>query len=304
MRVSLDKENRFLTFDGKIDLKQAFLYAGVKAAWCYKPGTATPESIRETSEKTLLKIGTGTWISDHGTPDEHQGVSVEITGLPKILCMILNDEHQYTTCERSLRYTKLKDSPMISDLEISLYNKWYDIFYSIFESKYWDFFVANAKGDTQAEKETNAKIDMGKMSQENARQFVSVLVPTSISYTAPWYQWQKIVNFLLNMVECPPNELAKIASPYAMELVDQLIDLGVIVTTKEAIKVYPELGADITDGRELLYKNNKDVKLSLFAENNEFSGIDKPNEFGATINYNSELTYSAFAQGHRHRTAY
>lgn len=62
-------------------------------------------------------MGIDTFISDHGTPNEHFEVSVEITGIPKLLCMILNNEHQYTTCERSLRYTKVLPSEYITDLE-------------------------------------------------------------------------------------------------------------------------------------------------------------------------------------------
>lgn len=75
-----------------------------------------------------------------------------------------------------------------------------------------------------------------------------------------------------------------------------------IVLTKDALQIYPQLSEKLKDNREWLYKNNKEIKLSLFAENDPFSGIDKPNDFGATINYNSQLSFSGVAQGLRHRT--
>ena len=250
------------------------------------------------SEENLMRMGIETYINDHGTPDEHYEVSLEITGIPKLLCMILNDEHQYTTCERSLRYTKVKPNEYITELEVQKYNKWYDIFVNIFKTKYGAWFYKYNQND-----EEKALNSMGKMAQENARNFVSVLTPTSISYTAPWYQWQKIGIFLMEMVQNPQTKLEKLAAPYARDFVEQLIDLKVIVLTKDAVALCPLLKEKLTDNREWLYRNNKGIKLSLFAENNLFSGINKPNDFGSVINYNSYLSISAIAQGQRHRTA-
>lgn len=243
-------------------------------------------------------MGIDTFISDHGTPNEHFEVSVEITGIPKLLCMILNNEHQYTTCERSLRYTKVLPSEYITDLEVELYNKWYTIFVTIFELHYKDFFMKSNNGN-----EKQAKANMGKIAQENARGFVSVLTPTSIAYTAPWYQWQKIATFLQEMSNNPKTELEKLVTPYAKDLVKQLINLKIVVLTKDAIQIYPPVKEKLKDSREWLYKNNKNIGLSLFTENDPFSGIDKPNDFGASINYNSQLSFSGVAQGQRHRTS-
>jgi len=297
MKVTLDKENRFITENGVIDQKKAFIYSGTKAAWCYKKGTTTPENIRETSEETLIRMGIETFLNDHGTPDEHFEVSIEVTGIPKLLCMILNDEHQYTTCERSLRYTKVLESEYITDLEVQKYNKWYEIFKQIFQTKYKDFFLQANQKD-----EKKALNHMGKIAQENARQFVSVLTPTSIAYTAPWYQWQKVATFLVQMIQNPETRLEKMAVPYAKDFVQQLIDLKIIVLTKDAVQIYPPLADSLKDDRKWLYKNNKGIELSLFAGKNPFSGIHLPNEFGTAINYNSELSISGIAQGQRHRT--
>ncbi len=298
MRVVLDKENRFVTEGGKLDLKREFIYSGIKAAWCYKKGTVTPKDIREMAEDDLIRMGVNTFLSDHGTPNEHDYVSVEITGIPKLLCMILNDEHQYTTCERSLRYTKVLPSDYISDLEVEKYNKWYKIFNQIFLTQYKDWFLKVNQNSLE-----NAKKDMRKKAQENARNFVSILTPTSIAYSTPFYQWQKIAIFLNDMIKDPKTPLEKLAAPYAKELIDHLIYLNIVVKKEEAIKLYPPLKNEITDNREWLYRNNKGIKLSLFASNNQFSGINKPNEFSTVINYNSEMSFSALAQAQRHRTS-
>ena len=71
MKVTLDKENRFLTKEGLLDIKRELIYAGTKAAWCFKDGTATPENIRNMPEIDLLRRGIETYINDHGTPDEN-----------------------------------------------------------------------------------------------------------------------------------------------------------------------------------------------------------------------------------------
>ncbi len=313
MKVSLDKENRFLK-DGKVDLKQAFIYTGIKAAWCYKKGDTTPETIRETSESTLLRMGIETYLNDHGTPDEHYQISVEITGIPKLLCMILNDEHQYSTCERSLRYTKVIENEYISKEEVEKYNKWLKICSQILEEKYMDFFLKTTPNEKEAHRA------LKKIAQENARQQISVMTPTSISYSTPRYQWQKIASCLLDMCANPNNPWKKMAAPYALDLVNQLVDLNVVVTTEEVLKLldslnvvapseevlklYNKLQEELKNDRKYLYKNNKQTKLSLFAEDNPFSGINKPNDFGASINYNTHLSISAFAQEERHRTVY
>lgn len=303
MRVTLDKENRFLAADGKIDLKQAFMYSGIKAAWCFKKGDTTPELIRELSEEDLVRRGVETFLNDHGTPNEQQAISVEITGIPKLMCMILNNEKQCAADERSLRYTTVQESEYISELEVDLYNKWLKNFFDVLWFDYRDFFMSKAKGETPEEREANARIAAKKIAQENARNFVSILTPTSISYTAPMYQWQRIYRMLEMMVQNPKTRLEQMAVPYAKDLMQQLIDLRVVFTVKDVIQVYPSLLTSIEDDREVLYKHNKHRGLSLFSTNNQFTGLDKPNDFGAAINYNFVGSVSSFAQKHRHRSS-
>ena len=124
MKITLDPQSGFLTEDKKkFDKKAALKDTGVKAAVCFREGTITPEMIRETeSDERLIERGLNTILSDHTSPSEQPSVSLEIVGIPKIMCMILNNEHQYTADERSLRYTMVEPSEYISDKEVELYN--------------------------------------------------------------------------------------------------------------------------------------------------------------------------------------
>lgn len=296
MLITLDKENSFVKEDGTYDLESALCYTGIKAAWCYKGGKTTQETIRACSKEENIVRGAKTFISDHGTPGEHAIVNLEIIGLSKLMCMILNDEHQYTTCERSLRYTKVKVGYGVTEQEVELYDKWYEISKDLFEKNHMEAFLLNAKD------ETDAKIQIGKIAQETARYMVSVKISSSIAYSAPWYQMQKIAIFLKELIDHPVNELEKLVRDEAQEIVDALVEKNVVLTTEKALAIIPELKNEIKDSRTWLYKNNKQIKLSLFAENNEFSGIDLPNEFGASINYNTKLSFPCVAQLQRHRT--
>ena len=58
--------------------------------------------------------------------------------MPKIIAMIINNEKQYATSEKSGRYTRMDISPS----EKLIYEKWVDIFRSRIEKKYKEKFKA------------------------------------------------------------------------------------------------------------------------------------------------------------------
>lgn len=303
MRVSLDKENRFIASDGKLDLKSAFRYAGIKAAWCYKKGNATPESIREMPEEELIRMGMDSFMKDHGTPREHQEISVEITGLPKLLCMILNCQQPSSACERSLRYTPVEQSEFISQLEVDLYEKWLKIYYDILWEKHSQIFLQEARNKGAKNVEKTAKTAARIIAQENARNFVTILVPTSIAYTTNWCQWQKNYIMLKDMVEHPRNDFERMAIPSAKELMRGLVDNRIVVSTKDAVQLCPKVQDRILDDREILYKDSKHIKLTIFGGHPNFKGFDKPDIYGSTISTTSTCSVPSLAQRLRHRTA-
>lgn len=302
MEIKLDPNSGFLTKDKKKFDKRLALYAtGVKAAVCFKDGDITPEDIRATeTEERIIKRGINTILSDHTSPSEQPTVSLEITGIPKILCMILNNEHLYAADERSLRYTEVKESAYISGQEVKLYNKWLAIFTSLLKANYLDFFLKYNKGATEEQTTKKASNAIKKIAQENARYMVSVFMPTTLTYTVPLAQINKLCLYMKRIIDNPHNEFEQLLIPYLKEFIENLKGLDVLVTEHDVTELCPDLAQEDSD--TLLYQNNKSIDLSLFAERNKFSGINLPNEYGTTFSYNMEISLASLAQFHRHRT--
>lgn len=314
MEIKLDPMQGYVTKERLFDQKKAFISTGVKAAVCYKEPKnnipITQDMIREDEDFiTLVNRGLNTVYQDHTTPSEHQMVSLEITGAPKMLLMVLNNEKQYTADERSLRYTKVEENNVISKKEVELYNKWINILCFVIENKLGDFYRKFSKS------EAGAKKSILKMAQENARYMVSVFMPTTTTYTVPWIQINKIISYMQKVIDDPKDDLEKRLVPYFKEFISKLINLDVAITkdsiyrnllddekSKDAIlKKHPEIKY-YKDDKTLIYKNNKDIDLSLFASRNPFSGINDKNEYGYNISYNNYESFACLAQEQRHRT--
>lgn len=314
MEVRLDPMQGYVTGKRTFDQKKAFESTGVKAAVCFKEvkdgKVVNQDMIREDEDfSTLVNRGLNTVMQDHTTPSEHQIVSLEIEGVPKIFLMVLNNEKQYTADERSLRYTKVENNGVISKKEVELYNKWLNILTNVIEDKMGDFYRRFNKSDIAAKKA------IIKMAQENARYMVSVFMPTTTTYTVPWIQINKIISYMKKVIDNPMTDLERLLIPYFNEFINKCIDLDVAIT-KDSIyrnllddeeykdiilKKHPEIETYKGDNT-LIYKNNKDVDLSLFANRNKFTAINAPNEFGYNISYNNFESFACLAQEQRHRT--
>lgn len=307
MEIRLDPQQGFVK-DGKLSQRDVLINAGVKAAVCFKEaknGVISPENIRNTEpEDTLIIRGINTIFNDHTTPSEHAHIGLEITGIPKILCMVLNNEHQYTTCERSLRYTEVEPNEYLSKIEVDNYNKWITIFENILTTKYYDFFVKN-----YGEKRANNAIH--KLAQENARYHVSVFMPTTLTYTVPFIQINKVCKYMEKVINNPQNSLEERLIPYMKEFIAKLKELKVLITKNDLYNICnDEMKTKLKnidfeeykDNNELLYANNKNIELSLFSNRNKFSGIDMLNQYGVNISYNHEESFASLAQEQRHRT--
>ena len=105
--------------------------------------------------------------------------------------------------------------------------------------------------------------------------------------------------------------------PYFKEFINQLIDLNVLITKDniyELVEKYPDIKEKLlktkpeilnyNSDKTLLYKNNKNIELSLFAYRNKFSGIKEENEYGYNVMYNNYESFACLAQEQRHRTIY
>ena len=301
MEINLDPNGMCLTKEKKkLDLKEALKVTGVKAAVCFKDGDITPQMIRETeSDEQLIKRGINTILSDHTSPSEQVSVSLEITGIPKILCMILNNEHEYAADERSLRYTPIVASNYISDKEITLYDKWFDIFTNILTTEYYDFFWKFNQGKTEEATKKKTYNAIKRIAQENARYMTSVFIPTTLTYTVPLAQINKICLYMQKIIAKPLNEFEELLIPYFKEFIAKLKDLDVVITNQKIA----ELGiVNVPCNDDHFYHNNKNIDLSLFAERNKFSGINLPDCYDSAFSYNTQISLACFAQFHRHRT--
>ena len=303
MEIRLSKEQYYIN-DGKFNQIEALKTAGLKAAVCFKQGDIKPWDVREESEETLIRRGLDTILSDHVTPSQQVPISLEIYGIPKIVCMYLNNLGMQAADERSLRYTEIKDSEVLKDYisndEIKIYTKWLNTIQEVLWKDYKDFFLKTNNND-----EKKARIAIKKIAQENARSHVSVFMPTSLTYTSNFAEINKLCLQIERTLECETNsELENMAWQYLFEFKEKLKELKVVVTNKDIWEMAPNIAElrNIPKNTDYLYKNPKNLELNLFANKNKFSGIFGPDEFGVSMHATRQISFAGFAQLQRHRT--
>lgn len=257
--------NQFLKADGTFDKEKAIMLSGKIAGVCYdKEGFSHLEN--EPKEKTMRRVEM-TLNNSHHSVYDHILINFNLQNIPKILAMVLNNEHQYTTSEKSARYTpvvKLEGS-VITKMEEKLYNKWFLIFKKIIKDKYKDTF-------------NDSKIQ--KLAQENARYLVTVFMPTQMIYSTSLRQINYIVSWMREYISIvdKSNDFESRLATSMQEFIDCLESLNVL-----------ENG---------LLKNEKHRKLSLFGKN-----LDKKKDyFGDVFSTTYKGSFAQLAQAQRHRT--
>jgi hypothetical protein len=256
--------NYFLNKDGTFNIDDAILLSGKIAGVCYdKEGFSHLQ--KESAEKTKKRVAM-TLNNGHHSVYDHISISLNIKNIPKILAMVINNEHQYTTSEKSARYTKIvsDDAGIITEAESMLYEKWIDIFKEKIKELYGSEF-------------NDSKV--GKLAQENARYLVTVFMPTEMIYSTSLRQINYIASWLKEyMSKDNKNDFEEKLSKYMGEFISELERLNLL--------------------NEGLMKNNKFRTISLFGTN-----LDKSKDYFSNI---YETTYKAsfayFAQAQRHRT--
>ncbi len=261
--------------DGKLDLDESLLMCGHFAGVCYDAegyNHIKTEDYAKTERRIALTKDNG-----HHSVYDHIYMSLNITDLPKILAMVLNNEHEYTTSEKSARYTEIKNKEVtdinsnnvsqISHLEVELYNKWLEIFKSKIKEQYGYFYKDNK---------------IKKLAQENARYLVTVFMPTTMVYTTSLRQINYIVSWLNRYIK-----EHDINNPFENKLSQAM---------EEFVKEIERL--NILDAG--LLNNDKDRKISLFAE-----GFTKrPKVYSDVYTTYYKGTFAEYAQAQRHRTLF
>ena len=261
--------NQYRKEDGTFDKNEAIKLSGKIAGVCYdKEGFEHLEN--EPEERTNRRINM-TLNNGHHSVYDHINLSLNLKNIPKILAMVINNEHQYTTSEKSARYTPVvrsDDSP-ITKKEEDLYNKWIEIFKIKIKEKYGNIY-------------NDSKII--KLAQENARYLVTVFMPTQMIYTTSLRQINYIASWMDKYITDNLNH-DKIHDFRKYELANYMNDF---INQLERLNI-------LEDG---LMKNEKHRKLSLFGEN-----LNRKREyFGDVYSTNYDGSLAQLAQAQRHRT--
>ena len=257
--------NQFLKENGTFNLEEAMKLSGQIAGVCYdQEGFSHIQN--ESIEKTQKRIDTTTTYGHYSVYD-HISVSLNIENIPKILAMVLNNENQYTTSEKSARYTPIiqEDDSVITDQEAILYNKWIEIFKIKITSQYGNIY-------------NESKIQ--KLAQENARYLVTVFMPTKMIYTTTLRQINNIAIWMENYINT-----INLDDHFSVKLAKSMQELIIELKNKNLLD-------------ERLMKNDKNRKISLFGDN--INNIEEYFGFVYITKYSGSL--AQFAQAQRHRT--
>lgn len=257
--------NQFLKSDGSFDKDEAIKLAGKIAGVCYdKEGFNHIEN--EPEEKTMRRVNL-TLNNGHHSVYDHILINFNLQNIPKILAMVLNNEKQYTTSEKSARYTPIirKEGSIITENEEKLYNKWINIFKTKIKSSYGNVY-------------SDSKIQ--KLAQENARYLVTVFMPTQMIYSTSLRQINYIVSWMNEYCKkIDVNNAFEVKLAASMEeLIDELFIKNVL------------------DKR--LMRNEKHRSLSLFGKD-----LDKKEEyFNDVYSTSYSGSFAEFGEAQRHRT--
>lgn len=265
MNVKLIAFTKPDSYQGEFDLKKLLDFCAKMAGICYMKDNFEkiinePEISTEKRLNRVLKSG-------HHSVFDHVKLTFEFSNIPKIIAMILNNEKDYSTSEKSARYTELKD---LSKRESTLYNKWINILMPIIKEKYPKLYNANLKDPT---------LKIRKLAQENARYFVSIFSKTtSMGYTVSLRQ----LNYLLYMMD---EFILNHDSTNFNDILAQNLKEFVSLFDEYRVKDLIPLG--------------KNRKLSLFGDK-KYNDI--PDVFSYVYQTSFKASFSCVAQNHRHRS--
>ena len=207
-----------------LPVEEALKFSGLEAGICYMPDSF--EALQHEPEKRTLARVKGTVGSGHHSVSGHAVYNFEIEGVPKILAMLLNNEKEYTTSEKSGRYTVMATEGK----EKETYDKWVGIFTDLIAETY-----------PSIDEKTRRKLAL-----ENARYFISVFTPaTTMGYSIGLRQANYIIGF------CEEMSMRVTSDPFMKKLKPWLAEFAALVR-----------GYCNVDG----LRDNKGRKFSLFTE--------------------------------------
>ncbi len=268
MEVKLLACTKPIGSDGSFDLNESLNFSAKMAGICYVQDNF--EKILNEPEENTKKRLNRVLYSGHHSVFDHVKLTFEFSKIPKILAMILNNEKDYSTSEKSARFTKFENLPGNEGI---LYDKWVNKLIPIIQEKYPMLYNEKAKDPI---------LKIRKLAQENARYFVSIFTPTTdMGYTVSLRQLNYIIymieDYINNCSNCSNCSFNEKLIPYLKEFILLLEDYRV-------------------DG---LIPKGKCRRLSLFGEE-EYRDIKDIYSYVYQTSF--KATYSCMAQNHRHRS--
>jgi len=254
--------------EDNFNLYNALIFSSKMAGICYM-GDSFEKIINEPMDTTFRRLDQ-VLASGHHSVFDHFHLTFEIEEIPKIIAMILNNEKDYVTSEKSARYTKFTN---LSERENTLYEKWRERLKPAIHKKYPQLYL---------EGEKNPWIKITKLAQENARYFISVFTPvTTLGYTVSLRQLNYLIYMIINHInnfDCSKADEFDISLNCYLKQFVQLFDDYII--------------------KDLIPKG-KNRKLSLFGNTNY---RDLPDMFSYSYQTSFDCSYSCLAQNQRHRS--
>jgi len=243
--------------------KKCFDRLGGKAAGiCYMPHDW--DTLNNENEEKSLRRSQMTKESGHHSTHSHAHISLIIENCSKMFAMLINNEHEYTTSEKSARYTK-----MITDGKTKeLYEKWTNIFKEILDG-------------SQHTLDQKKKI---KLAMENARYLISVFNPSTVMlYTTSYRQ----LNYLYW---------------WSKDIVDNKINYNINDTKfynqlKKELKSFCE-EIESLDLVDPALRDDKNRTFSLI------NNVPTEEHFGTSYETSYLASFAALAQLQRHRSVY
>ena len=262
LRITLLENTPFLKEDGTFDLKRAMDFSGKVGGICYNE-EGLLASFEEPDEKTEKRVNNST-SGEHQSVFEHVNIGMYLKDSSKMLDMVLNNEGQYSTSERSLRYTTVKENECnLTKREIMLYEKWYQIFFDLITQEYGNELKP---------------FKIKTLAKENARYMTSTFINTEMVHTIPLAQLNRVVAYMKKyMAKENKNDFEKRLSK----------DFEMFIKECERLNLLDER----------LQSNRKERSLRIFGENLK----DIPEEFGVTYSTTYTGSFAEYAQKERHR---
>lgn len=250
--------------------KQAFLLAGREAGICYMKDDYFDTKIND--DESALRRADMIIKSGHHSPFDHYTIGLEITGIPKIMAMILNSTEYYVTSEKSARYTMMKP---LTQVEADTYAKWTHIFMKLIRLE------AEEAGIPVDEKQIE------KFAIENARYMLSVFTPTSMGFTTTFRQLCYLTDWLEDLGEhCKTGEACKdCKTDFYTKISESSLEL--------ASKLREIVGDKLHD--------NKNRKIGFMLQP---YGTERTRSYSFKNTYNTYYfgSFAQLAQAQRHRT--